>query len=77
MLTREEQAFQEHFPRFTDDEVLRFATEHSEVVSVCGRRGVPNHFHLALGTEGKAFGPFSLNQLAASELRKMLADQGF
>ncbi|MGH7038373.1 MAG: hypothetical protein ACREE1_09590 [Stellaceae bacterium] len=76
MLT-EEELYQQHFPRFTDAEVVASVQSIGPVVSVAGRAGVPNVFVLALATQSKRLDPVVLTRTAAIELRALLQREGF
>jgi len=68
-----EQLFESRLPEFTPEQAATFFEQHGgEVVSVSGRRGVPDYLVLAFATETETFGPISLNPIAVAGLRKLL-----
>ena len=73
MANSREDAFKRRLPEFTDNQAKTFFDLHGgEVVSVWGRRGVPDYLVLAFATETETFGPIALNPIAVEALRKLL-----
>ena len=73
MSNSREKAFMDRLPKFTDAQAETFFRAHGgEVVSVWGRRGMPDYLVLAFATETEMFGPISLNPVAVAALRTIL-----
>jgi hypothetical protein len=72
-----EESFEKHLPKFTPQQAEAFFMAHGgEVVSVCGRRGLPDLVVLSFATETEQLGPISLNPVAVAGLRKILEHAG-
>ncbi|HYL32343.1 MAG TPA: hypothetical protein VEU53_04265 [Stellaceae bacterium] len=68
-----ETLFQEHFPAFTEEQSADAFRRYGEVVSFCGRPGLPDLFVAAFATEKEKLGPLALNPVVAFALYRELS----
>ena len=73
----QETVFQQYFPRFTDEDAAKSLCVHGEIVSMMGRKGVPDLFVVQFASRTGRHGPFVLNRLTAATLRQILQQEGF
>jgi hypothetical protein len=75
----QETEFQQHFDTatFTDADSTQSFSAHGEMVSLVGRRGMPDLFVVAFATRRGRIGPYVLNRLVATQLRQLLQQEGF